>query len=202
MSNFQHTPEQQPIIAAITRALNDGVRGVYLHGASGTGKTFIANQVAKYWNAKFIINALDAVYEAQSAMSDRTLKSVYHMRQNAKESDVVVLDDMGAERKGYGQDVMFALLDAALQGHAFVIVTSNEPPKELVAMYAGDERFASRLSSLTPIMFPHTMPNLRKAGRIPVVKAVEPAEQHGPPITDEQRRALHDKLSFRLRGTE
>ena len=53
------------------------------------------------------------------------------------------------------------------------------------------ERFASRLSSLTPIMFPHTMPNLRKAGRITVVKAVDPAEQHGPPITDEQRRALH-----------
>ena len=146
--------------------------GVYIHGPTGSGKTYVANGFAKtyaqgrytrkggvQWPNRVILNCLNATLEAHASMSKaHGARSAWEMVEEAKGAQIVVLDDVGRERGEYGRDVVFSLID---QAGGFLIITSNRDKKALAELYGGDEGLRSRLSALETIEFPKDAPNWR-----------------------------------------
>ena len=171
---------------------------MFWFGETGCGKTHCANELARAIrpNRQFKGVAADLVDEVQATFNgEKDARTRFAMRRQIEESDVVLLDDLGRERDGFGQDVMFQLLDAALSSEAFVIVTANKTAKELAESYNGDDGLRSRLSLLLQREWKN-MPHLRKDGGTPRDRPIERDEAHGPPVTPEQREAIHRKHGF------
>lgn len=175
-SSIRLTPEQhersERVRGLLEAFFDHGIRswrGVYLHGATGSGKTLCA----KWWAAQargrgtevFETNALEASLEAQAShVKGVKARTPFELVQAVKSAGLVVLDDMGRDRTEFSRDVLFALLDTALASDAFVIITSNRTPADLCAHYAGDDGLKSRLSALRIIEYPAGMTNWRKGG--------------------------------------
>jgi DNA replication protein DnaC len=172
-TDFDWLPHQREALAAMTTALEAGHSGVYLHGPTGSGKTFLADWFAKAhasgmhrrgneeWPNRVILNCLNATLEAHAAMSKaHGARTAWEMAEECKGASVVLLDDVGRERGEYGRDVIFSLID---QTGGFLIITSNRDRKALVELYGGDEGLASRLSALVAVDFPADAKNLRRA---------------------------------------
>ncbi len=203
---FKPTPEQAPfwsealdLVAAWPSAQ---FRGVFWHGKPGTGKTHCAHELARALrpHRKFAGKAADLVDEVHATFAgDRDARTRFAMRRQIEAADVVLLDDLGRERDGFGQDVMFQLLDAALASDAFVIVTANRSAKELAEAYNGDDGLRSRLSLLMQREWVE-MPHLRKGGGPPrpTIHGGE-AVEHGPPVTAEKAAEIRRRHGFDLR---
>lgn len=162
------TAHQQPYAARFRELYTDPTRrcrGLYWHGAAGVGKTAVATHLARSLAGSDCIigSAADLVAETQAAIGgDKEARSLWRMLSAVKGAKLVVLDDLGRERNAYARDVMFALLDAALQGRAFVVVTANCDAATLAESYGGDEGLYTRLQSLESREWPATMPNCRE----------------------------------------
>lgn len=107
----------------------DGM-GLLLHGPVGTGKTFyaacVANEVvnmgyrARMTNFKLI----------EKALWDSEQKAQY--MQELMRYDLLVLDDLGAERKSeYMQEIVFEVIDGRYRAGLPVIITTNLTADEI-----------------------------------------------------------------------
>lgn len=172
MSTTKLMPHQQVAGEAIREAWTDNRSGVYIHGPTGSGKTFLADYVAKNlahgtyeknrqdWPNRVILNALNATLEAHASMVKGTkARTAWEMAEECKGAQVVLLDDVGRERGEYGRDLLFSLID---QTKGFLIITSNRDKKALAELYGGDEGLMSRLSALVTVNFPADAKNLRR----------------------------------------
>jgi DNA replication protein DnaC len=167
------TDYQREALDKMHAAWREG-RGVYLVGATGTGKTMLAEQFARtvverrerkqgnqYVTDRLVLNCLEATLEAHASMSKGSeARSAWEMIQEAKTASVTVLDDVGRERGDYGRDLIFSLIDRA---GGFLIITSNKDKRALAEVYGGDEGLRSRFSALETIEFPADAPNFRRA---------------------------------------
>lgn len=189
------TDAQLPFVVQALTAIDTGAKGLFWWGSPGSGKTWCARALARErFHRSFVGRAATLVSETQAAMRNSTARDLWTMQRVIEEVDVVLLDDLGRERDGYGQDVMFQLLDTALASPAFVMVTSNRSPSELAESYGrGDAGLASRLAALIHAEWgedmPHQRSEMRRQGQ-----ALDSSQ--GPPVSAEKMQELKGKLSF------
>lgn len=138
-----------------------GERGVLLAGPAGTGKTAIADHMAKRagwdgWGRVVRFKAAEIWREAADAYQVKGKRHASEMLDEIKGCRVMIIDDLG--REPYRPDrpdaraLLFDLLDCALENCVFALVTSNRDFKGLLAHYA-DDAWASRLSALRYVDF-------------------------------------------------
>lgn len=147
--------------------------GVFWHGSTGVGKTHLAEafiqsvrpRVTDTYSGhdpKFRGTALELIAEVRAAIgSDPEARNEWQMFQACKHAQVVLLDDLGREPNDFGCAVMFGLLDRALAGQAFVLVTANRDANDLAIHYGGDDGLRSRLAMLDEKPWPSSMPDQR-----------------------------------------
>lgn len=166
------TVEQEPFWQQLVKAhaawsIDHGERpGVYWHGAVGCGKTFLAELFLRACRRRgwrtFAGHVPDLVTETQAAMArEDGCRSTHAMLGAIREAQIVLLDDLGRERDGYGQDVARQLVNACRD--RFLIVTANRPVtgKDGIATAHNDEGLASRLLALEQVEWPASMPDRR-----------------------------------------
>ncbi len=127
--------------------------GLLLHGAVGTGKTYIAAAIA---NALFDRGEL--VYMHNIAAMTAALRDTYKgghadIMDRAATSRLFVIDDLGAEcMTSYSVQITYELIEARIQSCKPLIVTTNLSP-QIIAGTTDDnlQRLYSRLASLHPV---------------------------------------------------
>lgn len=147
---------KKPVEAA-TRLLDDvrdageydPVRGLYLHGPTGAGKTFLATGVVREllidgWSPETIRmdHAAAFITEVQDCYgSERSVIDVKEKRERAR---LWVLDDLGTERPS--DDVVRVLTEILnrREGRA-TLITSNLPPQKIGERHPELARVVSRL---------------------------------------------------------
>jgi DNA replication protein DnaC len=133
-------------------------KGLLLIGREGTGKTHIAVAILKevigkgfsglYWNVP------ELFLELRRLMSDDTGVTEADLFDEAARADLLVLDDLGAERSSeYVMDRLYVLINGRYQNDSATIITTNRTPEELRAQIGA--RIASRICEMcVPIEFP------------------------------------------------
>lgn len=113
---------------------DDYVRGLYLYGKPGVGKTRIltvsAKKISKERNVLFV-NYPDFVREIKSSITDRTLESKVKL---FKEVDVLILDDFGDEGLGsswFRDEVLMPILQTRMATKRAVFFGSNYSMEQL-----------------------------------------------------------------------
>jgi DNA replication protein DnaC len=133
-------------------------KGLLLIGREGTGKTHIAVAILKeaimkgftglYWNVP------ELFLELRRLMSDDSGITEADLFDEAARADLLVLDDLGAERSSeYVMDRLYVLINGRYQNDSATIITTNRTPEELRTQIG--PRIASRICEMcVPIDFP------------------------------------------------
>lgn len=133
-------------------------KGLLLMGKEGTGKTHVAVAVLKetitrgyrglYWNVP------ELFLELRRLMSDQVEMTEADLFDEASRADLLVLDDLGAERTSeYVMDRLYVLINGRYQNDAATIITTNRTLEELQSQIG--PRICSRICEMcVPIEFP------------------------------------------------
>lgn len=138
-STFGNDDMKQPKLSNAMRRYAAGFedfrkdgKGLLLHGANGTGKTFYASCIANYLidsgrkvlvtNFARLVNQLQGMYEGKQEYIDSLSKY-----------SLLVLDDLGAERQSeYMQEQVFNIVNARYCSGLPFIVTTNLTMDEII----------------------------------------------------------------------
>lgn len=120
----------------------DERRNLLLFGPVGVGKTFVAYSVAR---EAYIRHETVAIYQISVLLDRLRPNSGYpDTLQRCLDVDVLVLDDLGAERSTDWADERLAIIiDHRWQWHRSIVLTTNVEPSQLPEMIG--ERLSSRL---------------------------------------------------------
>lgn len=143
-------------------------KGLLLTGKVGTGKTHIAVSILKeviekgftglYWNVP------ELFLELRRRMDDKSEENEFDLFDQARRVDLLVLDDLGAERTSdYVLDRLYVLINGRYQNDNATIITTNQPMHELAKSV--NPRITSRIHEMcSPVDFPdgdYRMRNLK-----------------------------------------
>ncbi len=134
-------------------------KGLYIHGAVGTGKTHICWALKKHYDKpeanKFlkIINVVDLMHEIRSdfdrPIGDKALPE-YDLT-NPEKRQILILDDIGAERATeFVAETLYRIINFRYNEMLPTIFTSNYTMQELADRIG--ERSASRIVEMTQII--------------------------------------------------
>ena len=160
LENWEAGDSDKPVAAAREFIASVGgagwaehVRGLYLTGDTGTGKTHLAVGILREVLMSARIDPVRVVFdraarlitEIQDTYGTGGTEKVLAKRENAA---LWVLDDFGAEKASENVLRIFTDLFSAREGHPTVI-TSNLDPHSLTARWSGEDwaRLSSRLAS-------------------------------------------------------
>ncbi len=124
------------------------VKGLYLQGDPGVGKTFlcsaIANELLKRKIPVLYLPFVDFLYQLRGSFGDRS-KKVEEFVDAARNVTVLILDDLGSEsRTEFSQEILFSILNYRTNNlDKPTIISSNYTIDELKNMY--HPRIASRI---------------------------------------------------------
>ncbi|MCX7018919.1 MAG: ATP-binding protein [bacterium] len=133
-------------------------KGLLLIGKEGTGKTHVAIAILKeiiqkgytglYWNVPELFLELRRLMNEASEMSEADLFD------HARATDLLVLDDLGAERTSeYVIDRLYVLINGRYENDLATIITTNRTLEELRAQVS--PRIVSRICEMcVPVDFP------------------------------------------------
>ncbi len=135
------------------------VRGLYLYGDPGTGKTLLSciilNEIMRLYQtpvlyakiSRDILSRLRATFNPGSASygeGDRIEKSLAKV-------PVLVIDDFGVQKESeWGNSVLYDLIDSRYENNLTTIITSNEPPESWKEVNRG--RVYSRITEMCRII--------------------------------------------------
>lgn len=140
-------------------------QGLYLHGACGTGKTFLATLIAKAYIGRFktvIFGDVPALMEEIKATFDGVGSREAVLR-GFTSCELLVLDDLGA---GYVTDwtvaTLYQIINARYNSNLPLIVTANFSPEELLERLGGKDKYAAQRlhSRLTEMCVPLSLGNV------------------------------------------
>ena len=159
-------------IKLLLRNMGESKKGIYIHGAIGTGKTHIAyailkkmNEISRYggelWNTTELLREIkddfDRPYIDKRRVCEKLMES----------SKILFLDDIGVEKATeFVQETFYMLINKQYNEKFPIIFTSNKSVSEL-AEHVG-ERTASRIVEMCDVV-ELTGEDRRIAGRTKVV---------------------------------
>lgn len=129
--------------------LKDPNKGIFLSGACGVGKTVMACQIAKHLllngrEVKFFVFS-DLIMKIHDLITAN--KSVYEHVKDLAKLDVLILDDLGAEKMSeYTRQLMYMLINEREMHDRQTIITSNYSLEEIADMI--DTRITSRIKGM------------------------------------------------------
>lgn len=138
--------------------LQDDAAGLLLMGPWGTGKSHLAAavvaEIARLQvkdNPVILWANVPAFFlEIQGTYGRREGKTAQEVISDASVADWLVLDDLGAEKKGdWSWSTLYVLINSRLESGRKTIVTTNEPPG---AIDTGSGRIASRLKAFARLV--------------------------------------------------
>lgn len=149
-ADFEGDPGKALALAAL-REVSPGstIRGFYLHGGVGTGKTTLAALAARQWvqrggAALFLTlsELLDMLRPGGREMAEEVAESQADLMQRLLGTGLLVLDDLGTERvTGWSRERLFLVLNRRYDAGRLTIMTSNYSLGEMALRLAGnDER--------------------------------------------------------------
>lgn len=133
-------------------------RGMYIHGAVGSGKTHICYAIKKHYDAPMagryirFWNVVDLMYEIRADFG----RDAYDKRRpeneltDPKEKRLLILDDIGAEKAtDFVAETLYRIVNYRYINDLPTIFTSNLSPQELADQIG--ERSASRIVEMCDI---------------------------------------------------
>lgn len=136
--------------------IRDTRRGIYLHGAIGSGKTHIAWALAQkwhdetkrapmFWNVSELIRSIKNDFNKHPYDKERSEEEILETR------GLVFLDDLGAERAtDFVAETLYLIVNRRYENKLPIIITSNLSLDELSAQIG--DRTASRIAGLCDIV--------------------------------------------------
>jgi len=128
-------------------------RGLYFSGPTGSGKTALAMAIAEQLIMRgrklAVWNYNSLMHDIRASIKDANLPSENELIAEATQADLLVLDDLGAEKQSeYSTNILYLIVSKLYDNNKLVIVTSNYGGKALLERLEkdGDTR-ASRIVS-------------------------------------------------------
>ena len=158
--DYQVTPQNTRAVKAAKWATKNPDKGIYFHGMTGCGKTFLAAIIAQELlkAGKTVIfgdvpTLLDTLKGTFAKDSDTTIEELMDELQNA---DVLVLDDIGTEYPtDWAAERLYMVVNNRYNAGKPIIVTSNYAPKKLLERFKGNvtgARIVSRLCQMCEVV--------------------------------------------------
>jgi DNA replication protein DnaC len=143
--------------AAAGQMLQGGY-GVYIYGAPGTGKTFLAACMANE-----LIDGLHSVFVTGFAEIERELRAAFGQAaqrefvEKALRAEFLFLDDLGAEElkkeeNSWAQAVVYDVINRRYASGKPIVCTGNYSLAEMAGKQIYPERTTGRLSELCPLV--------------------------------------------------
>lgn len=127
----------------INKEFNEFIKGLYLYGAPGIGKTFLmccfVNKMAKENKKCSFVNVPILISKIKNNISDK--KSFSKILGDIKKSDIVVFDDIGGECQSAWErdDILLPLLNYRMENNKLTFFTSNYSIEQLLKFYQVDK---------------------------------------------------------------
>ena len=117
---------------------------LFFYGNTGLGKTFLSSCIAK----KVILKGHSVVFRSilkvfDDALSEHFGKKTGNTLDKLRDSDLVILDDLGSEFSSQSDPILYQILNDRVNMHKPTIISSNMTLQQLNARY--NERIVSRL---------------------------------------------------------
>lgn len=129
------------------RLRNEGTNGLYLAGPTGTGKTHLVAAILQ----ELVEQGVPVLFQAVPDLLDLlrpgsgSPEQVAERLQAVKTTELIALDDLGAERETpWATERLYVIINARYNARLPTLVTSNVPPEEL-EVHTGWERLVSRI---------------------------------------------------------
>lgn len=145
---------------SFAEAWRPGGPGLVLSGSVGTGKTHLACAVAmqalhaptpsgfataRFWNVPSLLMEIRATYRQDAHEGEDEII------ERAAECDLLILDDLGAERgTDHAHERLYLIINDRLESGRTTVVTTNINLSRTVAGQQFDERLLSRLHAVAP----------------------------------------------------
>lgn len=128
-------------------------RGLYIQGAVGRGKTFIAAAIFNKFVGKCDVRFITANELIKNIIDGFNSGNNYDI-DKYKEADVLILDDIGTEKiTEFAESIFFNLLNHRYNKKLPTIITSNFSIDELPSKYIySGARIKSRLSEMCTVL--------------------------------------------------
>ena len=137
-ADYTVTATNKDAVDAAHMMVADEIKGLFLHGEKGTGKTklaaIIANERARAGIPVLFASVPDLMADIRSSFKDGTTSEAV---QAVKNTPFLVLDDLGAEKMTeWVGEQLFCIVNHRYNERLATVVTSNYSPTQVIAHMA------------------------------------------------------------------
>ena len=149
-ADYTVTATNKDAVDAAHMIVADEIKGLFLHGEKGTGKTklaaIIANERARAGSPVLFASVPDLMADIRRSFKDGTTSEAV---QAVKNAPFLVLDDLGAEKMTeWVGEQLFCIVNHRYNERLATVVTSNYRPTQVIAHMATVDRDGNVIDDL------------------------------------------------------
>ena len=150
---YTPTGDQPQAIEKLVQGVKDNKHVQVLLGATGTGKTFMANCVMSKlldYGKEVLFMPAGALFKPFAVYENEERETMNDLRDMIYGCDLLIIDDLGSEKMtGTRYSEFIDILNTRAAGGKKILITTNLSPKNIRDTY--DERISSRLLGMYDI---------------------------------------------------